>query len=135
MTVTPIRRTREPDTSPQIIKAYAGGKRWGYPLKLKMDAIRMVREQGMTISKVAGLLDVAQGTLKRWLDYYDLKRIPPKGGNEYPVAPQASSPATKEGGTTPEQPFKRKEQIREALGLLKQAVDLLHGACQPKQVA
>jgi len=97
--VTPLRRTDEPDTSPQIIKAYAGGKRWGYPLKFKMDAIHMVLEQGMTIAKVAGLLDVGYGTLKRWLDYYDLKRIPPKGGNEYPTASQTEGLQPRKGTT------------------------------------
>jgi len=133
--VAQLRRPHnESDTSPQMVRSGPGGKRWGYPLKFKMDAIRMVREQGMSIGQVHRKLDIAKNTLQRWLDFYDLKRIPPKGGNEYPRN-QALQPDTPRNQSAPAQPTERKDQIRDAIGLLKQAVDLLYTACQPKQAA
>jgi len=96
----------------------------------------------MTVQNAAHKFDVGYGTVRRWLDYYDLKRIPPKGGNEYPVSevqkrvtqPVVSSVVSVGADTAPST-GERKAQIRDAIGLLKQAVDLLHTACQPKQAA
>jgi len=138
--VTPLRRTDVPDATPQSLQPSLGGRRWGYPLKFKMDVIRAVREQQMTVQTAAHTFDVGYGTVRRWLDYYDLKRIPPKGGNEYPQAPpQDTAPpvqtALPQKACGSGHPAARKDQIRDAIGLMKQAVDLLHIACQPKQAA
>jgi len=129
--VAQLRRPlNEPDTYPQAIQHTPGGRRWGYPLKFKMDAIRMVREQHMPVKKVADALGIGPATLHRWLDSYDLKRIPPKGFVEEKAQAASSSPTS-----APTQTCERKDQIRDAIGLLKQAVDLLYTACQPKQAA
>jgi len=141
-TVTPIRAAKEATTCPDVSEKNApalqmqpGGKRWGYPLEFKMDVIRAVREQGMTVNDVARKFDVSYGTVNRWLDYYDLKRIPPKGANEYPINPQVKetapvAEAQPAPATAP--PGERREHIRDAIDLLKQAVDLLHIATRPK---
>jgi len=131
-TVTPLRRME--NATPRNVETYSGGKRWGYPLAFKMEVIRAVREQGMSISQALRKFDISDGTLRRWLDYYDLKRIPPKGANEYPAKPQEKDApahvAEPVQNTAPHS--ERRETIRDAIGLLKQAVDLLHAACQPK---
>jgi len=153
-TVTPIHGHKEATTRPNLpeknapaFQARPGGKRWGYPLEFKMDFIRAVREQGMSIGAATRKFDICMSTANKWLDYYDLKRIPPKGSNEYPVNPQAEAtpkPVTKTQGTSltgsVAQASERKEQIRDAIDLLKQsidllkpAVDLLHTATRPKQ--
>jgi len=137
--VTPLRRTHAPETREP--PPHPGGRRWGYPLKFKMDAIRMVREQGMSVAQVYRKLDIAKVTLERWLDHYDLKKIPPKGANEYPVNPQALAGhpvvRTQPLASVPEPAPAggRRAHIRDAIGLMKQAVDLLHLACQPKHAA
>jgi len=149
-TVTPIRGTKEvtvcTHTDKTEAKPHPGGRRWGYPVEFKMDFIRAVREQGMSIGAATRKFDISLTTANKWLDYYDLKRIPPKGSNEYPINPQAKEapePVT-ESQTSAEAsppapvatpPGERRENIRDAIGLIKQAIDLLFLATRPKQPA
>jgi len=138
--VTPVRRTvHERAEQDEIVISRC---LWPYSQEFKMNAIRMVREQNKSIHAVAYELDITKATLTRWLSRYDAAkarneriaaRNKPKGCAGEQGQPEAA-PA-RHANVTPEHASTRKDQIRDAIGLLKQAVDLLHTACQPKHTA
>jgi len=105
---------RAPDTAPQTPKQQRAVRVRQYSPEFRAQAVALVKEQKFSISAAARKLDIAYDTLRSWIYIHD--------------AAHARASVTAE---RKERASERRQHMCEAIALLKQAVELMHAACNP----